>query len=502
MDSTAVVTRVFSSPVVASAPRPEVTWSSVPIGALADSGRRMEAATYLTGGYGLRRRLEAYEGRSVPMKDLAEVWQPSRLKGFVVAPSRGLPFLSAGQVFESRPRVRKWLAEALVPDVKSRYVDPSWLLLSCSGEVGRLTAVYAEHTGKVITHDLLRIVPRDPADYGWLYAYMKTPTFAAIARSSQYGHMIKHLEPEHVQSMPVALPPLDVRSSIGNIATQAMQLRMKARRLQGEADELYAELINPDHADLSDSIYGTVRASSLLSGRRRLDGQFHRADIRQVELLVRARATRGVDRLGDIVQSIKLGSRFKRFFGAKGTPYRSASELFDVNAPVTKRIYASLLDDPDSYMLHAGWIVMACSGQTYGLLGRTMVLTDNHEGLFGSHDLIRIIPDPRAARTGYLQTVLNHVDYGRPLVVRNATGTSVPHLDPVDIKEVPIPRFDSLTESRIADLSEEAIKLAAEADKLEAEAISSAESAVEALIGQHGGVPTPGGELETSVDGT
>lgn len=489
MDSTALMGEGAAERVATSrGPRPEVSWSSVPISALFDGARRMEASTYLTGGFGLRRRLEAHEGLSVPMRELAEVWQPSRLKGFVVPPSKGLPFLSAGQVFEARPRVRKWLAGALVPDAKSRYVDPTWLLLSCSGEVGRLTAVYPQHIGKIITHDLLRIVPRDPAEYGWLYAYMKTPTFVAIARSSQYGHMIKHLEPEHVQSMPVALPDHSVRMIVGSVAAQAVELRLEARRLQSEADEMYADLINPERADLSDSFYGTVKASSLSFGRRRLDGQFHRADVRQVELLVKARATAGVDRLADIVDKIYLTPRYSRVYASKGIPYRSAGELFDVNAAVTKHVYAAQLDDPNAYLLHAGWIVMARSGQTYGLLGRTMVLTDNHEGIIGSDDLVRIIPDPKLARPGYIQTVLNHVVYGRPLVLRNASGTSVPHLDPIDIREVPIPRFDRGTEARIADLSDEATRLGAAADRLETEAVVRAESAVEELIGQHDGV--------------
>ena len=139
-----------------------------------------------------------------------------------------------------------------------------------------------------------------------------------------------------------------------------------------------------------------------------------------------------VQPLEDVVESVTVGARFKRYFGEHGTPYRSASELFDVNPPVTKRIYSALLPDPEKYMLRDGWIIMACSGQTYGLLGRTMVLTENHDGVFGSHDLIRIVPDQARARSGYLHTVLNHVDYGRPRIVRYASGTSVPHLDPQD----------------------------------------------------------------------
>lgn len=412
---------------------------------------------------------------------------PGRLKGYTVDEGRGLPYLSAGQVFESKPRVRKWLAEAMVKNPDTLRVDPAWLLLSRSGEVGRVTAVYREHADKIISDDMLRVVPRNSEDYGWLYAYMKTPTFLAIARSAQYGHMIKHLEPEHVLGMPVAMPESDIRRSIGRDVTRALENRQAARDLQAQADALYAKAINPTGASVENGIFSTVSASSVFAGSRRLEGQFHNAAVLRIEDMV-TRCGTLVQPLEDVVESVTVGARFKRYFGEHGTPYRSASELFDVNPPVTKRIYSALLPDPEKYMLRDGWIIMACSGQTYGLLGRTMVLTENHDGVFGSHDLIRIVPDQARARSGYLHTVLNHVDYGRPRIVRYASGTSVPHLDPQDIRQVMIPRLSLAQEGAIADLSDQATRLSAEADRLETSAVEEAERAISLLTGRHGGL--------------
>lgn len=107
-------------------------------------------------------------------------------------------------------------------------------------------------------------------------------------------------------------------------------------------------------------------------------------------------------------------------------------------------------------------------------------------GTFGSEDLIRIVPDEDIARTGYLLTVLNHVEYGRPRVVRYASGTSVPHLDPPDVREILIPRFDTELEREIADLADEANRLSAKADRLETTAVDAAEAAVASLTGRHG----------------
>lgn len=460
-------------------------WGSVPIQLSLGGERRLEAHSFLADGFGIRRIIEVHSDSFKPLAKLADVWQPSRLKGYPVNEGNGLPYLSAGQVMEAHPRVRKWIAAPMVPDAALREVNPQMILMTRSGEVGKVTAVYPEHLGKVITDDLLRIEPKSSEEWGWLYAYMKTPSFNAIARASQYGHMIKHLEPEQVGAMPIVTARESERALISSMAVEALQLRRDSRLLRDKANAAYEELVNPSRERIEDSIWTSVSSRQLETGRRRLEGQYLRREVLDVEMLVTRSATRGVETVRDVTKSVHLGQRFKRFFGEDGTPYRSAGELFDVNAPVTKRIYAGLLDAPERYMLEPGQIIMACSGQTYGLLGRTMVLTELHRGVFGSHDLIRIVPDQDRIATGYLQTVLSNELYGRPMVVRHASGTSIPHLDPVDIRDVPVPRFDVGVEERIAEFASASTSLAERADRLETEAVAAADALIQTVIGVH-----------------
>lgn len=427
--------------------------------------------------------MESVADVSVPFREVASAWLPSRLKSFVVPKGRGLPFMQSGQAFEARPRVSYWISAAMIRDADSRMLKKDWLLLSSSGDVGRVAPVRKEMLGKVVSHHLFRIQPKDPDDYGWLYAYLRTATFRAIAKSSQYGHIINHIEVPHLLGMPVVMPAVDTRRAIGDKAVRAIALREDAAALQEQAWSAYADLVNPHARPVVQQTWQAVGVSEIMAGRRRFEGHYHRADYRAVEELVRTSATNGVATVAAVSKSVELGNRFKRYFGSNATPYRSAGELFDVNAPVTKRIYSALLDDPERYMLIPGQIVMACSGQTYGLLGRTMILTDQHKGIFGSHDLIRIDPDTSKIRLGYLQTVLSHETYGRPLAIRYASGTSIPHLDPIDIRDIPVPRFSTSDEDRVADLYEEASKLMSQADALENEATAAAEDTIARMTG-------------------
>lgn len=81
---------------------------------------------------------------------------------------------------------------------------------------------------------------------------------------------------------------------------------------------------------------------------------------------------------------------------------------------------------------------------------------------------------------------LNRVEYGRPRVVRYASDASTPHRDPVDIREVLIPRFDYVKEDEMAELATEAMELSGKADRLEFEAVVEAETTAAALPGRHG----------------
>ena len=120
-------------------------------------------------------------------------------------------------------------------------------------------------------------------------------------------------------------------------------------------------------------------------------------------------------------------------------------------------IYAKLVNNWEKYILHSGTIIMACSGQKYGILGRAIMLTENQEGLFGSHDLMRIKVDESKACAGYLLTFLNDPLLGSPYVVRNAYGISTPTL--TDLRSVKVPRLAVDVESVIADLMDRSVSI-------------------------------------------
>jgi type I restriction enzyme, S subunit len=467
----------FDEPGEPSSPFGEPAWGVLQASVLSQGERRLEADMYLSDGYGLRAAIEARSVGWQPLRELAKVWQPSRLKGIVVPPGSGVPFLAAGQVFEARPRPRKWLSLAKTPQAADRFVQPGTILVSCSGNVGRVTVAHRPELNTLVTHDLLRVEPQDPALRGWLYAFFRTSTFRLIATGERYGHVIKHLEVGHLNALPIVMLKKSAAAAFQNYVADIFAKRDEAHALIEEAESLYSTALDLDSLAINLDRPFAVPARTILHGRRRLDGFYHNPLSEQI-VQAQIRRAKKVQSLDDLTTRIWWPGRFKRIFGDNGTPYMSAEDLFDINPIISKRIYPGLVSNREDYFLQPEWLVLVRSGQVYGLNGSVRLVGSRLTEFFVSEDLIRVAPQADLIQPGYLLCALSHPQLGRPLVIRNAYGTSIPHLEPPDVGTIPVPRFEAQVENEIAERIERAVQLQAHADTLEDKITAEAEDAV------------------------
>lgn len=453
----------------------EVNAAAISAAVLGVGERRMEAASYLSSGYGLRLAFDRFGSRVTTVGRLAKVWQPSRLKGIQLDKASGIPFLAATQVFDLRPSPRKFLSLDRTEDSGERFIQDGTIVITCSGSVGRSTLIYGAHKGVLISHDLLRVTPSEPVHWGWVYAYFRSAYARQMMVSAQYGHMIKHLEPSHIDALPIPLPRDEVLSRFQVGAAKVLESRNRAWMLQLRAERMFSDATGAVPVDeAAEEVGFSVGVKDLLGSRRRLEATYHSP---KATSIVSQFVSAGlqVQRLKDVTERVWWLSRFKRVFGDEGERYLSADELFSLNPGTTKRVLVEQADNPDLFRVKAGWIVMACSGQTYGLNGSVSLMTKKHESAFFSHDLVRIVCKRSEIRPGYLFTVLGHPQLGRPLVIRNAYGTSIPHLDPEDVADIPVVRLPGSLEDEIASVMEEAIELRVDADALEDELANDAD---------------------------
>lgn len=188
-----------------------------------------------------------------------------------------------------------------------------------------------------------------------------------------------------------------------------------------------------------------------------------------------------VERLGDFA-TVFNGPRFKRPFADDGvtegpaivrmyTPKAffeergESAKFLDLNRAT--RVQQRQLE---VLQLRRDWILVVDSGTAGKLLGRVGMTTAIHEGSIGNNNLIRIVVnDP--VRRDYVYQFLRS-DIGQTLLMRNVYGTNQDHIEPDDVKDIPIPlprdierlRQIHLQVRRVTRLREEAAALDARAN--------------------------------------
>jgi hypothetical protein len=455
---------------------------SMSASAIFGGDRRMEAEAFLLNGFGLRTAIQARKGW-LHLNHFAHVWQPSRLKGIQVSSDFGTPFLAATQVFDLRPIPRKWLSLERTEDASQRFVQKGMILVTCSGLVGRATLAYNPHLEILISHDLLRVEATAPKYWGWLYAYLRAPITRAMMTGMQYGHVIKHMEVSHLNAMPVPVLSDALLDRFSAEAKMIISLRDKAHAAVLAAEERFAEYFGALPA-LNNEVSGfTVSAANtLFTTRRRLDALPHNPHVQAIRYHL-ARRAKEFSALGATGLTMWLPTRFRRIPAESGVELVSSSALFEINPDSGKRIADSDFGDPFQGRVEAGWLLLARSGQIYGLNGSLTLATKALEGKVISDHVIRIAPSANATiRLGYVLVALSHPTLGRPLVKSLPYGSSIPEIEVADFSKMEVPRISSIAEDYIADQAEQAAAWCAEADLLETKLAQQAEQILSQFI--------------------
>jgi hypothetical protein len=476
--------------LVAPPPEPRQVWpwhtvksGSFSASALLVGDRRMEAETYLSSGYGIRQAIEAKPNGWTPFSQVARAWMPGRLKGIQVSREYGTPFLAATQVFDIRPIPRKWLSLERTSDVKNRFVAQGTILVTCSGSVGRPTLAYGPLENTLISHDLLRIEPLEERNRGWVYAYLHSPQTRAMATGTHYGHIIKHPETAHIDALPI--PEIDDRraTNFNRQLAEILRLRNDGYRLKLDAEALFEKAVGPIKVKNWGEQGFSVKASKVfMSGRRRMDATVHNPGVAAIRKHL-AKNGSGVTTVSEAGYDVWLPSRFRRIPAQDGVRLVESACLTEVNPDLTKMIADGDFGDPYRGRVKAGWILMARSGQAYGILGTAVLAENDVEDKVITDDIIRIRPTADVGfPAGYLVTALSHPLFGRPLVKSMAYGSSIPHIDVADVKSFGVVRLKGREEIEIAALAQESAKARAAADILEREVASEADLIVNRFV--------------------
>jgi len=209
-------------------------------------------------------------------------------------------------------------------------------------------------------------------------------------------------------------------------------------------------------------------------GRRRLDGARHNPGAAAIHHFL-AKHGQGFSTLPEAGYDVWVPGRYKRIPVEDGVIYRDSADLLEVNPDLPKRYADCKFGDRFRGRVKDGWILVACSGQVYGIIGTAILATQALNDQVVSNHVLRAAPKKGSVSAGYVVTALTHPLLGRPIVKALAFGSSVPEIDSDDLAKLHIVRLKPSQESAIADAAEESAKVRAAADLLEREITADAQ---------------------------
>ena len=331
-----------------------------------------------------------------------------------------------------------------------------------SGSIGRTTFVSATLQDRIFSHDLIRIECLDDNTAGYLYAFFSTKTGRALVKSNEYGAMIPHIEPSHLETVPVPNPSQIIKKQIHDLVIRSYALRDESNDLLLEAERLlYGALklpsfskLRPQAFDKTVGLHNYRVNLSQLAGR--LDASYHNPIIDDIIRRLKKEADE-ITTIGDsqISECVFLPGRFARVYvqEGQGAVYFTGKHMLELD-PEAKRYLAFAKHAKrirDQLSIKENMLLISCSGN----LGKVVLCPRHWDGWVMTHDIIRLVPMNRV-KAGYLAVYLN-TDYGKELIRRNSYGAVVPHIDDHHIAQVPVPLLkDASVETEISRLALEA----------------------------------------------
>jgi type I restriction enzyme S subunit len=138
-----------------------------------------------------------------------------------------------------------------------------------------------------------------------------------------------------------------------------------------------------------------------------------------------------------------------------GVPFLGSADIFQADLTNLQLIARSAVTENPKLLLQAGWILVTRSGMT---AGRVAYARLSMHSKACSEDVLRVVANPDKTPPGYLYTFLAS-RFGIPMIKGGIYGTSVRHIEPSHIADIPVPRFGEETELKIDGLIQEAMQL-------------------------------------------
>lgn len=454
-------------------------WTTVNLQEVFETNYRLEAGVYGTEGRQARQDLARCKWEIVRLGDklIEEAFYLGRFKRIYVEEKSGVPFILPSQMTEIYPKASKFISPTTNIDIESTRVKRGQVLLTRSGTIGVASYVSKTLENQSLSDDVIRIKATEYP--GYIYTYLKSRVGRLLVETNNYGAVIKHIEPGHLNAIPIPNPPPILKQEIHDLIEESFKLRDESNELLDAAQvllkgalELPSIKVLHEQAKHFDETVDVLNYSVPLSEiHGRLDGSYYVPIVDVIEQHI-ARTAGEIVKVGDrrISQSVILPGRFKRIYveEGNGVVFFGGKQLHELD-PSNKK-YLSLNQHAErikkELTLSENMTLITCSGT----IAKVTITPKHWEGWTANQHIIRVVPTNDEI-AGYLYAWLSS-DYAYPLVTRYIYGAVVDEINDDQVSELVVPLLrDKNVQQKINDTVLEANRKRTEAYNLEQQAL-------------------------------
>ncbi len=464
-------------------PDDEIKWCSIDLSEVLNNNNRLEASVFKVEAKHAREELQNCKYGNTLTKLCGtnsftnEAFYPGRFKRIYLDKNEeAIPFFLPSQLNEIYPKPNKWISNLTDTNFEQLKPHSNTILLTRSGTIGNCTYVSKTLAGKIFSDDVIRIHVTNEYDSGYIYAFLKTNIGQLLIKTNNYGSVISHIEPKHLENILIPNPPEILKKEIHNLVVKSYNLRDESNDLIDEAEKmLIEELKLPPIEDFKPKYFDNEKGIrnfevSLSRLNNRFDGSYHipLVDCIKKHLQKYALSIKYID--NGLNAQIILPGRFSRTYvdENQGIKFIGGKDLFQLNPStekfLSKHVHEKIIQT--QLGIKENDLIMP----SRGTIGRLLLAPKHFEGWAISDNLMRITFEDKNI-VGYIYCFF-YSEYGKVLLEREIYGGVINAIEPSHLCEIPIPLLKSKEiQEKINNLVLEANKKRYKAYVLEQKAI-------------------------------
>jgi type I restriction enzyme S subunit len=224
---------------------PEVPHPRAFTAKISDLTERFDASYHLPVSRTVVEMLHKSKYQPVGLGQLAgSIFIPPRFKRIYVDKEHGVPFLQGSHLPQMRPYDLKYLSKKNTRGLERWAIHKRWVLVTCSGTIGRVGIVSSLRDEWTASQHLLRIIPDEIKGHpGYIAAFLMTPYGQHQLTAKVYGGVVDELTEADTASVWIPNAPKKVQANIGDRVVEAFEKKDEASTIEAAAIEQLERLL-------------------------------------------------------------------------------------------------------------------------------------------------------------------------------------------------------------------------------------------------------------------